>query len=113
MPSLAYPISLEGEREKGPVEIEAQKMVYNGKAALVIMEGDVVIRYGGSELHAEKAVYYLEKHYAIAEGEVALREGAMSWSAGEWRWIWRQKGAWYMRQRYSSRRGTSTSREAR
>ena len=75
IPSLAYPISLEGERGKGPVEIEAQKMVYNGKAALVIMEGDVVIRYGGSELHAEKAVYYLEKHYAIAEGEVVLREG--------------------------------------
>jgi LPS-assembly protein len=58
--------------KKGPMVVEADKVVYDDKAHSVTAEGDAQIYYEGKVLEADRVTYFKDSGMVLAEGSVKL-----------------------------------------
>ncbi len=69
-------------KKKGPMVVEADRVVYSSKAHTISAEGDAQIYYEGKILEADRVVYYRDTGRVMAEGSVKLSEpgGAVTYA---------------------------------
>ena len=62
-------------KAEGPIQMEAERLTYDQKGAVITLDREVKISHREMSLRADRVVFYTETKDVVAEGGVILKEG--------------------------------------
>lgn len=72
--TMADKLSSKSNGKKGPMVVEANRVVYDDKAKSVTADGDAQIYYEGKILEADRVTYFKDTGRVLAEGQVKMTD---------------------------------------